>query len=107
MPPQDLNGVQAFQLSVAVSFSFLADNQDQDYAPPPPPVLFKVSALPALHAIHSRRLHLVLLLPSSHQVPYDVFYPFSVNSGPRRTAPRQTAVYGAGVLASLLLVLLL
>ena len=99
--------MQAFQLSVAVSFSFLADNQDQDYAPPPPPVRFKVSALPALHAIHSRRLHLVLLLPSSNQVPYDVFYPFSVNSGPRRTAPRQTAVYGAGVLASLLLVLLL
>ena len=101
--------MQAFQLSVAVSFSFLADNQDQDYAPPPPPVLFKVSAyaLLALHAIHTRRLHLVLPLPSSHQVPYDVFYPFSVNSGPRRTAPRQTAVYGAGVLASLLLVLLL
>lgn len=45
VPPQDLNSAQSFPLSVAVSFIFLADSADQDYAPPPPPVLFKVDRL--------------------------------------------------------------
>ncbi len=56
VPPGDNSTTQAFQLSVVVSYIFQDEEKLKAYEPPAPPVLFKV--------------------------PYDVFYPFVVNSAP-------------------------
>jgi hypothetical protein len=56
VPPGDNTTTQSFQLSVVVSYIFSNEEKLKGYEPPPPPSLFKV--------------------------PYDVFYPFVVNSAP-------------------------
>jgi len=58
---------QAFPLAVAVSFISLPLSSDTAYSPPPPPVLFKV--------------------------PYDVFYPFTVNEASPSRMPCGYATY--------------